>query len=88
MLDVVLFGALTKHDIGLKTLEEEQSAAAFILKVYHNFKQTMVEVNIWGAFTAIGFVYDIEENLYGLLFDEESSDKIPASRSSESAIRY
>jgi hypothetical protein len=47
ILDVVLFGALKKHDTGLTTLEEEQTTAAFIIKVYHDFKQTMIEVNIW-----------------------------------------
>jgi hypothetical protein len=46
MLDVVLFGALKKHATGLKFLDEEQSAAAFLFKVYHDFKQTMIEVNI------------------------------------------
>jgi hypothetical protein len=44
-LDVVLFGALKKHATGLETLEEEQSAALFLLKLYHDFKQTMIEVN-------------------------------------------
>jgi hypothetical protein len=52
-------------------LDEEQPAAAFIIKVYHDFKQTMVEVNIWGAFSAIGFSYDISHEPYELLFDEE-----------------
>jgi hypothetical protein len=42
ILDVVLFDALKKHATGLSTLDEEQSAVAFIIKVYHNFKQTMV----------------------------------------------
>jgi hypothetical protein len=46
MLDVMLFGALKKHVIGLSTLDEEQPAAAFIIKVYHDFEQTMVEINI------------------------------------------
>jgi hypothetical protein len=45
MLDVVIFGALMKHATGLETLDDEQSAAAFLLKVYHNFKQTIIEVN-------------------------------------------
>jgi hypothetical protein len=45
MLDVVLFGALKKHATRLKSLDEEQSAAAFLLKTYHDFKQTMIEVN-------------------------------------------
>jgi hypothetical protein len=71
VLDVVLFGALTKHGTGLRTLEKQQPGAAFLLKVYHDFKQTMVEVNIWGAFAVIGFIYDIQQNPYGLLFDEE-----------------
>jgi hypothetical protein len=54
MLDVVLFGALKKHAIGLSTLDEEQPAVVFIIKVYHNFKQMIVEVNIWSAFSSIG----------------------------------
>jgi hypothetical protein len=51
-------------------LDEEQPAAAFLLKMYHDFKQTIIEANIWGAFAAIGFSYDIAQNPYGLLFDE------------------
>jgi hypothetical protein len=46
---------LKKCAIRLSTLHEEQSAAAFIIRVYHDFRQTMMEVNIWGAFSAIGF---------------------------------
>jgi hypothetical protein len=60
MLDVVLFGILMKPAIGLKTLHEEQSATRFLLKVYQDFKKTMVEVNIWRAFAAIGFTHDVE----------------------------
>jgi hypothetical protein len=43
VLDVVLFGALKKHATNLTMLDEEQSAAAFLIKVYHDYKQTMVE---------------------------------------------
>jgi hypothetical protein len=32
MLDMVLFGALKNHATGLGTLDEEQSAAAFMLR--------------------------------------------------------
>jgi hypothetical protein len=71
MLDVVLFGALTKHVTGLSTVDEDQSAAAFIIKVYHDFKQTTVEVNTYRAFSFIGIIHDIDQNPYGLLFDEE-----------------
>jgi hypothetical protein len=57
IFDVVLFGALKKHATGLSTLDEEQPAAAFIIKIDYNFKQTMVEVNIWDAFSSIGFTH-------------------------------
>jgi hypothetical protein len=46
MLDVTLFDALKKHATGLETLDEEQPAAAFLLKVYHDFKQILIDVNI------------------------------------------
>jgi hypothetical protein len=46
ILDVVLSGALKKHATGLKSLDEQQPAAAFLFKVYHDFKKTMIEVNI------------------------------------------
>jgi hypothetical protein len=71
VLDVVLFSAMKKHNTGLKDLDETRPAAAFLIRVDHDFKQTMIEVNIWGAFAAIGFSYDITKTLYRLLFDEE-----------------
>jgi hypothetical protein len=64
VLDVVLFDTLEKHGTGLRTLEKQQSAIAFLIKVHHHFKQTIVEVNIWGAFAAIAFIHDIEQNPY------------------------
>jgi hypothetical protein len=60
MLDVMPFDALKKQATGLETLYEESRAAAFLLKVYRGFKQTIVEFNIWRAFTAIIFTRDID----------------------------
>jgi hypothetical protein len=60
-------------------LNEESGTVAFILKLYHDFKQIMVKVNIWGAFSAIGFSHDITQDLYGLLFEKE---KVRQSRGS------
>jgi hypothetical protein len=60
MLDLVLFGALKKHATSLEMLDEESRAAALLLKVYRDFKQTMVEVNAWEAFAAIEFTHDID----------------------------
>jgi hypothetical protein len=53
MLNVVLFGALEKHATGLRRLDEDQPAAVFIIKVYQDFKQMTVEINISGAFSSI-----------------------------------
>jgi hypothetical protein len=43
------------------------------MKVSDDFKQTMVEPNIWGAFQAIRFEFefDPEAEPYQLLFNEE-----------------
>jgi hypothetical protein len=68
---------MKKHATGLETLDEEQPAAAFLLKVYHDFKQTMIEVNIRGAFAALGFSDDIAHNPYGLLFEKEKLRQSP-----------
>jgi hypothetical protein len=71
MLDIVLFGTLNKHAMSLERLDEQQLVATFLLKVCHDFKQTMAEINIWGVFAAIGFTHDIKQTPYGLLFDKE-----------------
>jgi hypothetical protein len=43
------------------------------MNVSRDFKQTMVEPNIWGAFRAIGFEFEFnsEAEPYRLLFSEE-----------------
>jgi hypothetical protein len=46
------------------------------MKVYHDFKQVMVELNTWGAFRAIGSEFDTEAEPYRLLFNEEKLRQI------------
>jgi hypothetical protein len=58
-------------------LDEEQPAAAFLIKIYSDYKQTMVEVNIWGAFAAIGLTHHITRDPYGLIVDEEKFGQSP-----------
>jgi hypothetical protein len=71
VLDVTLFGAL-KRRLGYKfPFEDEKETVKFIMKVYHDFKQTMVEPNTWGDFQAIEFEFDTEAEPYRLLFNEE-----------------
>jgi hypothetical protein len=47
MFAVVRFGALRKHANGLNMFDGEHPATVFLLRVYGNFKQTMIEVNLW-----------------------------------------
>jgi hypothetical protein len=77
ILDVMLFGALKKYATGLETLNEESWRATFFLKVYRGFKEMMVEIDIWRAFAAIGFAHDIDQILYGLLFDKQKFRQSP-----------
>jgi hypothetical protein len=57
---VTLFGVL-KRRLGYKLpFEDEKETVKFIMRVYHNFKRTMVEPNIWGAFRAIGFEFEFD----------------------------
>jgi hypothetical protein len=73
VLDVTLFGAL-KRRLGYKLpFEYEKETVKFMMKSYRNFKQTMVEPNIWGVFRAIRFEFefDTEVEPYRLLFKEE-----------------
>jgi hypothetical protein len=73
ILDMTLVGVL-KRRLGYKLpFEDEKETGKFIMKVYHDFKQTMVEPNTWGAFRVIGFEFQfgIEAEPYRPLFNEE-----------------
>jgi hypothetical protein len=64
VLDVTLFGVL-KRCLGYKLpFEDEKETVRFIMKVYHDFKQTMVEPNTCGALRSIGFEFDTEAEPY------------------------
>jgi hypothetical protein len=87
-LDVVLFGAMKKHATGLETLDEGLSAAAFLLKVYHDFKQTMIEVNIWGPLLLLGSAMILPRIHTGYSSMRKTSDKARASWSHGKATRH
>jgi hypothetical protein len=71
ILDLILFGVLKRRPRYELPLETDNSTVKFIMKVYHDFRQTMVPFNGWGAFHALGFDYDTRRKLSRLLFDEE-----------------
>jgi hypothetical protein len=71
ILDVALFGVL-KRRLGYELpFEDDKETVNYIMKVYRDFRQTMVEPNIWRAFRAIGFEFDTEAEPYRLLFKEK-----------------
>jgi hypothetical protein len=71
ILDLTLFGVLKHQPRYDLPFDDEAAAVKFIMKVYRDFKKTMVEPNIWAAFQAIGFEYDTVAEPYQLLFNEE-----------------
>jgi hypothetical protein len=77
MLNVVLFRALKKSATSLTKLEEEQTIAALIIKIYHDFESTMIDVNRWEAFRVIGSTHDIYQIPSGLFFDKEKFRQSP-----------
>jgi hypothetical protein len=48
VLDVTLFGVLKRRPRYELHFNGETETVIFIMKGYHDFKQTMVEPNIWG----------------------------------------
>jgi hypothetical protein len=71
ILDVTVFG-VRKRRLGYKLpIEEEKETVRFRMKVYRDFKQTIVEPNIWKAFRASWFEFYTEAEPSRLLFNEE-----------------
>jgi hypothetical protein len=56
--DLTLFGLLKRRPRYELPFENDKSTAKFILRVYHDFRQTMVPLNIWGVFQALGLNFD------------------------------
>jgi hypothetical protein len=55
----------------LLRLDEEVTITQFLIKPDHNFKQTILEINIWTAFEALGLYFDIAQQPDGFLSDEQ-----------------
>jgi hypothetical protein len=71
VLDLTLFGVLERRPRYELPFETDNSTVRLIVKVYHDFTQTMVTPNVWGAFHALGFDYGTRREPFRLLFDEE-----------------
>jgi hypothetical protein len=70
-LDLSLFGNLKKRMNYKLPLETDETTAAFIKRIFHAMKQTLVEDNVRSAFVQLGLHYNIEADPYVLRFDED-----------------
>jgi hypothetical protein len=70
---VTLFGVLKRHTRSELPFGDEKAIVNFIMEVYHDFKPTIVESDIWGAFQALEFEFEFDTTSgpYRLLFNEE-----------------
>jgi hypothetical protein len=68
LLDLTLFGVLKRRPRYELPLDDDNATVRFIMKVYHDFGQTMIGPNIWGAFRALGLEFDVGSVPYMLLF--------------------
>jgi hypothetical protein len=80
VLDVALFGVPNRHTRYELPFGDQKATVQFIVKVYHNFKRTMVESNRCSAFQILGFQFDIRSEPYRLLFNEEKLRESAGSR--------
>jgi hypothetical protein len=53
VLDLTLYGVLKKRGRYKLPSENDTAKVKVIMKVYHDFGQTMVSPNAWGAFQAL-----------------------------------
>jgi hypothetical protein len=66
-----VLGVLKKHGQYQLPLGEDVPSTNFIKKVYHDFRATMIDDNIWGAFRGIGITYTTVALVQRVLFDEK-----------------
>jgi hypothetical protein len=70
--DLSFFGVLKKRMAYKFPMNSDDSITAFIRRIFHNMKQTLVADNARSAFVQIGVRYDIDVVPYRLIFDEST----------------
>jgi hypothetical protein len=71
ILGLTLFGVLKRCPRYELPFDDHNATVKFIMKIYLDFRQTMIQLNIGSAFRALGLEFDTRREPYGLLFDEE-----------------
>jgi hypothetical protein len=69
-LDLTLFGAFKKRGQYQLPFDTDQRTANFIMKVYRDFRATMIDVSVLGAFRAIGLTFHADGEITRVHFDE------------------
>jgi hypothetical protein len=70
VLDLTLFGVLRRRGQYQLVREDDTGSTRLIRKVYHDFRMTMVEPNIWGAFRGLGIKHSVVSGIRRVSFDE------------------
>jgi hypothetical protein len=71
VLDLRQFGVRKRRSRYELPFENDSATVEFMMKVYHDLKQTIVPSNVWGAFYALGRDFGTMRESYMVLFDEE-----------------
>jgi hypothetical protein len=69
-INLSLFRSFKKRMNDRQPLETDETTAGFIKRNFHMMKQTLVENNVRSSFVQFCLTYDIDTNLYELIFDE------------------
>jgi hypothetical protein len=69
-LDLTLFGVLKRRGQYQLPFGDDAGSSRFIKKLYRDFRSTMTDINIWGAFRGIGLIYHIVDGIQRVSFDE------------------
>jgi hypothetical protein len=70
VLDLALFGVLKRHGQYQLPFDNDAGTGHFIKKVDHDFRSTMTDANIWGAFRGIGLSYGLVYGVHRVSFNE------------------
>jgi hypothetical protein len=69
--DLTLFCVLKRRPRYELPFENDNATVKVIMKMYHDFRPTMVSLNVWGAFHALGLDFHKRSESYQLFFNEK-----------------
>jgi hypothetical protein len=70
VLHLACFGLLKRYPGYELPFDGDNTTVKVMMKVSHDFAQTMVQSNVWGSFWALGLEFDTRRALARLLFDD------------------